>query len=75
MNKLSYRMINIGNRPAGLLGVEELFSRLYNDSCGPEDSDTGDRVIRGISRYNFIPLNHVMLAVSALSFVPMIFML
>jgi len=55
MNKLSYCMINIGKRPAGLLGVKELFSRLYDDSCGPEDSNTGDRIIRGISQYNFIP--------------------
>ncbi|MFH1446014.1 MAG: hypothetical protein ABIG43_01200 [Chloroflexota bacterium] len=55
MDKLSYRMVNIGKRPAGLLGMDELFLRLYEDNCKPEDSYIADRVIHGIEQYNFIP--------------------
>ncbi|MEA3327124.1 MAG: hypothetical protein U9R53_07415 [Chloroflexota bacterium] len=55
MGDLSYRMINIGGVPAGLLGLEELFSDLFTSGSKPEDIDIADRLIAGIRQHNFIP--------------------
>lgn len=52
---LSYRMLNIGGLPAGLLGLEELFSRLYGEGVVPEDPDTPTLILAGVKEHNFIP--------------------
>jgi hypothetical protein len=36
---LSYRMLQIGGQPAGLLGLEELFSALYEEGLTPSQQD------------------------------------
>lgn len=52
---LSYRMLNIGGLPAGLLGLEELFSNLYAQGAVPEAPETPGLVIEGVKEHNFIP--------------------
>ncbi len=55
MTKLSYRMLNIGGAPAGLIGLEELFEALYDAGCQPSDEDLAQRLIKGMRQHNFIP--------------------
>jgi len=55
MSDLSYRMVKIGNAPAGLLGLEELFNELHQSGCSPEDSSTADKLISGVRKHNFVP--------------------
>ncbi len=52
---LSYRMLNIGGLPAGLLGLEELFSRLYDEGVAPEAAETPGLILEGVKEHNFIP--------------------
>ncbi len=54
---LSYRMLNIDGIPAGLLGLEELFSRLYSEGVTPDASETPALILKGVKEYNFIPRN------------------
>ena len=54
---LSYRMLNIDGIPAGLLGLEELFSRLYSEGVAPDASETPALILKGVKEYNFIPRN------------------
>lgn len=55
MDKLSYRMLFIGNAPAGLLGLEELFAELYDKGSQPGIKENGDMLISGVRNNNFIP--------------------
>lgn len=55
MSDLSYRMIMIGNAPAGLLGLDELFNELLESRFSPEDSRTAEKLIQGVRKHNFIP--------------------
>lgn len=55
MPALSYRMLNIGGLPAGLLGLEELFAELYDAGCGPADENLHKALIAGVKKHNFIP--------------------
>ena len=55
MSELKYRMINVGGVPAGILGLDEVFSELIEADRQPEDEGTGDRLIAGVRRHNFIP--------------------
>lgn len=52
---LSYRMLNIEGVPAGLLGLEELFSRLFADEVVPNAPDTPGLILDGVKEHNFIP--------------------
>lgn len=52
---LSYRMLNIEGVPAGLLGLEELFSRLFAEEVAPEAPETPSLILKGVKEHNFIP--------------------
>ena len=52
---LSYRMLQIGGQPAGLLGLEELFSALYDEGLTPNHPEIRDRLLNGVKQNNFIP--------------------
>ena len=52
---LSYRMLNIEGVPAGLLGLEELFSRLFADEVVPNAPETPGLILDGVKEHNFIP--------------------
>lgn len=52
---LSYRMLQIGGRPAGLLGLDELFSALFDDDVSPNQADLKDRLLAGVKQHNFVP--------------------
>lgn len=54
---LSYRMLNIDGIPAGLLGLEELFSRLYTEGVAPEAPETPALILKSVKEHNFIPRN------------------
>lgn len=54
-DKLSYRMLQIGGAPAGILGIEELFQELIKDNCKPGDEDLAKRLIKGVRANNYIP--------------------
>ena len=49
---LSYRMLNIDGIPAGLLGLEELFSRLYTEGVAPDAPETPALILKGVKEYN-----------------------
>jgi len=53
--KLSYRMLQIGGVPAGILGIDELFQKLFEENIKPEDEDLADRLIKGVREHNYIP--------------------
>lgn len=55
MSDLSYRMIMIGNVPAGILGLDELFGKLLESGCTPEGTKTAEKLILGVRKHNFIP--------------------
>jgi len=44
---LSYRMLQIGGQPAGLLGLEELFSALYEEGLTPSQQDIQEHLVNG----------------------------
>ena len=52
---LSYRMLQIGGQPAGLLGLEELFSALYEEGLTPSQQDIQEHLVNGVMQNNFIP--------------------
>lgn len=52
---LSYRMLNIEGVPAGLLGLEELFSRLFAEDVAPNAPETPGLILKGVKEHNFIP--------------------
>ena len=52
---LSYRMLFIEGLPTGLIGLEELFAELYDESLTPESDDLDARLVRGVKKHNFIP--------------------
>ena len=55
MPELSYRMLNIGSAPAGLLGLEELFAELFNQGVTPTDEKLADLLLAGVRRHNYVP--------------------
>ena len=52
---LSYRMLQIGGQPAGLLGLEELFSALFDQGLTPNHPEITERLLNGVKQSNFIP--------------------
>lgn len=52
---LSYRMLTINSVPTGLLGLEELFSALYEEGIAPSREDLPERLVEGVRRHNFVP--------------------
>lgn len=57
MAPLSYRMLNIGGVPAGLLGLEELFAQLYQNGITPESETLQDELLQGVRKNNYVPKN------------------
>ena len=55
MSALSYRMLQIGGQPAGLLGLEELFSSLYDEGLAPNQPEIRKRLLDGVKQNNFVP--------------------
>lgn len=55
MSDLSYRMIYIGGAPAGLLGLGELFTELFDAGVTPNDEAIGDTIIKRVKKHNFVP--------------------
>ena len=55
MPDLSYRMLQIGGAPAGLLGLDELFADLFRENLDPESSETAQRLLKGVRQHNFVP--------------------
>jgi len=55
MPELSYRMLNIGSAPAGLLGLEELFTELYAQGVTPLDEKLADLLLAGVRQHNYVP--------------------
>lgn len=55
MPELSYRMLNIGGVPAGLLGLNELFLDLFESGWKPGDEKMKEALIDGSKQHNFIP--------------------
>ena len=55
MSDLSYRMVYIGGAPAGLLGLDELFTELFDAEITPNDEAIGDKIIKGVKKHNFVP--------------------
>ncbi|MBG0787764.1 MAG: 4Fe-4S binding protein [Anaerolineaceae bacterium] len=54
MAKLSYRMLQIGGAPAGLLGLDEVFADLFAEGCDPELAETQERLLKAVRQHNFI---------------------
>lgn len=52
---LSYRMLQIGGQPAGLLGLEELFSALFDEGLTPNHAGIRERLLSEVGHNNFIP--------------------
>ena len=52
---LSYRMLQIGGQPAGLLGLEELFSRLFEEGISPSHPEIKEHLLSGVKQNNFVP--------------------
>ena len=59
MRELSYRMVQIGGVPAGLLGLQELFAELNKAGMIPADEDILEILINGVREHNFIPKSAV----------------
>ena len=55
MAKLSYRMLQIDGAPAGLLGLDEIFTDLFADGWAPGEAETQERLIKAVRKHNFIP--------------------
>lgn len=55
MPPLSYRMLQISGAPAGLLGLEELYTSLFEESVTPEDDTLDQRLLKGVKQHNFVP--------------------
>lgn len=55
MGDLSYRMLQIAGAPAGLLGLEELFTQLFSEGLNPNAEDLRKRLLGGVRKHNFIP--------------------
>ena len=55
MGDLSYRMLQIAGAPAGLLGLEELFSQLFSEGLDPNAEDLRKRLLSNVRKHNFIP--------------------
>ncbi len=55
MGDLSYRMLQIAGAPAGILGLEELFTQLFSEGLDPNAEDLRKRLLGGVRKHNFIP--------------------
>ncbi len=53
--ELSYRMLQIGGVPAGLVGLDELLSELYDQGVWPDDPELSQKLIAGVRLHNDIP--------------------
>lgn len=52
---LRYRFLNIKGVTAGVLGLEELFSRLFEQKVSPDAPETPGLILQGVRAHNFIP--------------------
>ncbi len=55
MAKLSYRMLQIGGAPAGLLGLDEVFDDLFAEGCDPGLPETKERLLKEVRQHNSLP--------------------
>ena len=55
MDKLSRRQILVGQRPAGMRGLDELFAELYEEGRKPEDAGLGLKLVERAQKHNYIP--------------------
>ncbi len=53
--KLSYRMLQIGNAPAGMLGLNELFEEFFTAGISPDNPDLAVMLLDSVRENNFIP--------------------
>lgn len=64
---LSYHMLNIEGVQAGLLGLEELFSRLFAEEVAPNALETPGLTFEGVKENNFIPRSAIQSYITTLS--------
>jgi NAD-dependent dihydropyrimidine dehydrogenase PreA subunit len=55
LTQLSVRQVLVGERPAGLHGLDELFAELYAAGCNPDQEDLGQTLVARAREHNFIP--------------------
>ena len=56
MAKLGYRQILVGQRPAGMQGLDEIFDGLYDEGHRPDEPDLGMELVeRARKQHNYIP--------------------
>jgi NAD-dependent dihydropyrimidine dehydrogenase PreA subunit len=56
MTKLSYRQVLVGQRPAAIQGLDEIFEELYERGRGPDEADLGMTLVERARAYkNYIP--------------------
>ena len=56
MAKLSHRQILVGQRPASIQGLDEIFDELYEQGHRPDETDLGLTLVEQARiKYNYIP--------------------
>jgi ferredoxin len=55
MTNLSMRQVLVGGRPAGMLGLDEVFETLYEQGRRPEEPDLGIDLVTQARAHNYIP--------------------
>jgi NAD-dependent dihydropyrimidine dehydrogenase PreA subunit len=55
MAKLSYRQILVGQRPAGMQGLDEMFAELYEQDRQPDEPGLGSELIARTRVHNYVP--------------------
>ncbi len=53
--ELGYRMIQIGKAPAGLLGLDECFERLYEEGINPDSPELSEQLMASVKEHNYVP--------------------
>jgi len=48
-------MLQIGNTPAGLIGINELFERLFVAKIFPDNPESEEMLLDGVREHNYIP--------------------
>ncbi len=53
---MGHRQILVGQRPAAIRGLDDIFDDLYERGCQPGESDLGKRLVQEVrERHNYIP--------------------
>ena len=55
MGQLSSRQIMVGQSPARLQGLDEVFAELYELGRGPDEADVGLELVQRARAHNYIP--------------------